>query len=52
MTRQEAIEMIISTWLQRDGEFVCSDTEADESKRELRDALLALGVTDDEMGLR
>jgi hypothetical protein len=48
--RQEAVNALMSAWLQRDSEFCVGATEEAESERELRDALRALGVADEEMG--
>jgi len=51
LTRSEAIEAIVDTWLQRDGEYCVTSDEMSASKRELTAALAALGVTSDEVGL-
>jgi len=47
MSRDDAIHAITSAWYQRDSEF-CVGSEFAESEQELREALRALGVTDDE----
>ena len=49
MTRKEAIEAIVDTWLQRDSEFCVSPDEMDASLLELLTALTALGVHGDEV---
>jgi hypothetical protein len=49
MTRQDAIDEIIATWLQRDGEFCCSRAERENSRIELHEVLTAIGVADHEM---
>ena len=51
LTRMEAIEAIVDTWLQRDSEYCVTSDEMSASKRELTAALAALGVTSDEVGL-
>ncbi len=49
MSRQEAVNEIVASWSQRDGEFCVSDAEHEKSERELVAALRALGVTDEEL---
>ena len=49
MTREEAIALLKGAWLQRDMEFCVYTSEFEESRRELNDALKALGVTDEEL---
>lgn len=49
MKRQEAIDALIGAWLQRDGEFCVGSAEHEGSAREMRNALHALGVSDEEI---
>jgi hypothetical protein len=49
MTRQEAIDALVSAWAQRDQEFVVSADGARQSDAEMREALHALGVSDAEI---
>lgn len=49
MKRQEAIGMVVDTWRQMAGEFCVGRDENDQSDRECRDVLDALGVTPDEI---
>lgn len=50
MTRADAINEIQGAYLQLAGEFCCTASEEDAAKRECRDALIALGVTEAELG--
>jgi hypothetical protein len=49
MTRAEAIQAIGGAWSMRDQEFICSPEEQCASDKEYREAMLALGVTDQEL---
>ena len=49
MTRQEAINEIMSTWSQRDSDFCATQEEYELSRKEMHEALNALGVTDEEI---
>ena len=44
MTRQEAIDAIISTWNQRDNNCCISQADEEESETLMRECLFALGV--------
>lgn len=49
MDRDKAIGMVVDTWRQVAGEFCVGRDENDQSNRECRDVLTALGVTPDEI---
>lgn len=49
MNRQVAINTIFDTWWKRDSEFCCSNGERAASRMELKECLLALGITKEEM---
>lgn len=47
--RQEAIAAVQATWAQAAGKFCVNQAEYDDSERECREVLLALGVTEEEL---
>lgn len=49
MTRQEAIKNIIENWRQADNELCCSSEERRASAEDMKQSLLALGVSEEEM---
>lgn len=44
MTRAEAIDRIVGAWTQVEQEFCCSGKEVDESREQLKEVLLAVGI--------
>jgi hypothetical protein len=52
MTREEAIDAIIGVWTARDSEFFSTTKQYEKSELELRNALIALGVTEEEIKCR
>ena len=48
-SRARGIAELMAAWQQRDSEFCVGAEEYEESDRELRASLRALGVTDEEM---
>lgn len=49
MTRQEAINNLLQTWIVRDAEFCGGEHEYNASEKQLVESLLSIGVTKDEI---
>jgi len=51
MTREQAIEQIVGVWSQASQDRCVGMDELDADRRDMREALKTLGVTDDEIDL-